>query len=121
MKKQLYLLFVALLTMVSAILSSCNESPVDKSLDIVDDAIEKIERANDVYELIGIVNTMKSDLNAINAANKNYTPTEAESQRIKEKLNEFQKIYLNRTIELSYGDTPEGEAAKEMTQKMLPQ
>ena len=121
MKKYFYLLFVVLFAAVSFTLISCSESPIDKALAIMDENIEKIEKANDVYELIGIANTMKSDLNAIDAANKDYKPTDREAQKIKEKLNEVQRIYLNKAMELSYGDTPEGKAAKDVLNKMLPQ
>lgn len=120
MQKYLQLLFVALFASMSFILTSCGKSPVDESLAVVDEAIEKINKAEDVYELIGIANTMKADLNAINAANRDYKPTEAESQQIKDKLNEVMRVYMNRTMELSYGDTPAGEQAKELVNKMLP-
>lgn len=121
MKKYYYAIIMTLLGIISFTLTSCSESPVDKGLAIVDEAIEKIETANDLNELIGTANSMKSDLNALNAANKDYKPTEAESQKIKEKLNEFQRVYLNRVMELSYGNTVEGAAAKEVVNKMLPQ
>lgn len=120
-RKIYYLGYASFIMMLIVTLSSCNQSPVEESLRTVDNAIEKIEKAQDIYELMGIANTLKSDLNAINAANKDYKPTRKESEEIKNKLNELMRIYLKRTSELSLGNTEYGEQSQEIIDKMLPQ
>lgn len=114
------MLSTQLIIVVALALTSCSSSPVDKAVAILDDAITKTEKATDAYELMGVVNTLKSDLNVINAAHSDYEPSEREARILRDKLNEFQQAYLTRLMELSYGDTPYGDSAIELINKMLP-
>jgi len=95
-------------------LASCSRSPVGKAIDIMDNAIEKIEKADDPLEAIGFLNQMKSDLAVIDAAHKNYQPTEAEAKQISDKLNEVTRAYLKKTA----GDS---DVATEIIDKLMPQ
>jgi len=95
-------------------MASCSKSPVSKSIDIMDDAIEKIEKTNDPIEALGIFNQMQSDLSVIDAAHRDYKPTESEARQIRDKLNEVMRAYMSKAA----GDSKE---ATEIFNKLLPQ
>jgi len=91
-----------LLGIVAVMVSSCGrspfrQSPVNRAIAVMDEAIEKIEQTDDPIELAGIVNQMQSDIQIIDAANKDYQPTEEELRQIRDKAAEVTRVYIKKT------------------------
>jgi len=126
-----YLSAACLVLTLLLTVTACGESPVKKSIAIIDGAIEKLEKTDDAFEALGIYNQMLSDLSVIDAAHRDYKPTEDEVRQIRDKLNEVTRVGVKKTtsaIPNMAGSIPEElsdpgdyqEFTEELIDKLLP-
>lgn len=104
--------------MLCLVISSCSSSPADKVLGMVDDSINKIENATSSIEISQISMQLMADVAKVAQEHPDYEGTPEEQKKIEDKMQEFQKVAMEKIQQL--GDIDLGGAAdvEEVTEEV---
>ncbi len=93
MKKKFMLAVAAIFAATSLSLSSCGGSPVDKVIDIAQDATEQFKNASSLDELKKMKKDAESKIQEVMLKNLDFEPTDAEIDAMIESRKEFKAAY----------------------------
>lgn len=98
--KKISMLAAAVLVATSISLSSCGGTPAEKAVSMIKDATEQVKKAKSYDELQEIEEDLEAKLEKLEESNKDYEPTDADEDAVKEAMKSFNDAWREAKREL---------------------
>ncbi len=100
MKKKLMLCAAAVFAAATISLSSCGGNPADKAVSLFKEATEQVKNAKSYDELQEIEKDLEAKLEKLEDSNKDFEPTDEQSEAIKNAEDDFNNVWRQAKREL---------------------